>query len=148
MEHEQYEDSIDDLISILNHKSKGAGSTTSFQIRENKPQPQPQSSDEIAEIGSLLNSPFGRFQKKAEQSTQNLIGQPSNQLMNRVLNTTVRPLDNKLQSKGDMISRNFLSKTTNHTTTKEDENKLQREERNLTTYFKLSKYSIPCFLIS
>jgi len=136
MEHEQFEDSIDDLISILNHKSKGAGATNTFNIRENKPQPN-NNHDDIAEIGSLLNSPFGRFQKKAEQSTQNLVAQPSNQLMNRVLNSTVRPVD-KLQSKGDMISRNFLSKTTGHSNPKEDENKLQREERNLTAYFKLN----------
>jgi len=135
MEHEQYEDSIDDLISILNHNKSKGPVTFNTNTRENKTPTTYQ--DEIAEIGNLLNSPFGRFQKKAEQSTQNLMGQTSNQLMNRVLNTTVRPLD-KLQSKGDMISRNFLSKTTGHPPSKEDENKQQREERNLTTYFKLA----------
>lgn len=143
MEHEQFEDSIDDLISMLNHnKSKGPVTFGPGATRENKTP----TYDDIAEIGGLLNSPFGRFQKKAEQSTQNLTGQTSTQLMNRVLNTTVRPLDNKLQSKGDMISRNFLSKTTGHPPSKEDENK-QREERNLTTYFKLAKYSFCLFFI-
>jgi len=128
MEHEYYEDSIDDLISILNFQKAKEDHKENRSIKIEA---------DVSELGNLLNSPFMKFQNKVFPSSKNNNTKPPN-LITRPMNTTLKP-NEKLQMKNDMVSRNFLSKTMSHPLNRnsfqtENENKQNREEVNVTYY--------------
>jgi len=128
MEHEHYEDSIDDLISILNFQKSKEDHKENRYIKIEA---------DVSELGDLLNSPFMKFQHKAFLSSKNSTTQPQ-KLITRPMNVTLKPTE-KLQTKNDIISRNFLSKTLSHPLNRdsaqpENENSLNKEEINITSF--------------
>lgn len=129
MEQEHIEDSIDDLISLLNfQKTPMTKPANPNNIKIER---------DVYELGNLLNATNMGAHTKAipigsSSTTQKLTNKPPIPFG--------KPQD-KIQSKGDFISRNFLNSTPTYmesrTSFKESDNRGEQEEINLTEHSKV-----------
>lgn len=132
MEPVHIEDSIDDLISLLN-----AQKTATPNLRETTNIP---TDPDVFELGNLLNA--NTFYPNTQQNKlpiRNLSAQ-SSKVPGKPLAVSQRQ-ENRVQTKTDFVSRNFFNKTTTYSNsnsvdrTKEyNENKVDQENTNLTQH--------------
>ena len=127
MEPVHIEDSIDDLISLLN-----AQKSTGVNLRETTNLP---TDPDVLELGNILNSTYQKPQNK--HPIRNLSAH-SDKVPGKPFGISQRQ-ENKAQTKIDFVSRNFFNKPTSYSisvdrTKESNENKADQENINLTAH--------------